>query len=135
MMPVDKGWRMRLHEADLPSLIVSLGNDYKLTRNVGCNESDGHRLAAPSEHMLLCKQARWPGEGKFYVLEAQLQLYPTLFTGTITHELPKDLMQGKDRVAHQLQFPDLLIPLTNISRNTVKKLPAHANDGVNRISR
>lgn len=44
---------MRLHEADLPSLIVSLGNDYKLTRNVGCNESDGHRLAAPSEHMLL----------------------------------------------------------------------------------
>ena len=53
MMPVDKGWRMRLHEADLPSLIVSLGNDYKLTRNVGCNESDGHRLAAPSEHMLL----------------------------------------------------------------------------------
>jgi hypothetical protein len=56
--PVDKGWCMRLHEAGLPSLIVSLGNDYKLTWNVCCNESDGHRLAALSEHMLLCKQAR-----------------------------------------------------------------------------
>lgn len=61
---------MRLHEAGLPSLIVSLGNDDKLTWNVCCNESDGRRLAAPSEHMLLCKQARWPGEGKFYRLEA-----------------------------------------------------------------
>jgi hypothetical protein len=70
MMPVDKGWYMRLHEAGQPSLIVSLGNDYKLTWNVCCNESDGHRLAAPSEHMLLCKQARWPGGGKFYGLEA-----------------------------------------------------------------
>ena len=29
MMPVDKGWRMRLHEADQPSLIVSPGNDYR----------------------------------------------------------------------------------------------------------
>ena len=29
MMPVDKGWYMRLHEAGLPSLIVSLGNDDK----------------------------------------------------------------------------------------------------------
>jgi len=55
MMPVDKGWCMRLHEAGLPSLIVSLGNEYGLTWNVYCNESDGHRLAAPSEHMLLCK--------------------------------------------------------------------------------
>ena len=70
MMPVDKGWRMRLHEAGLPSLIVSLGNDYELTWNVCCNESDGHRLAAPSEHMLLCERARWPSEGKFYGLEA-----------------------------------------------------------------
>jgi len=41
MMPVDKGWCMRLHEAGLPSLIVSLGNDDKLTWNVCCNESDG----------------------------------------------------------------------------------------------
>ena len=65
MMPVDKGWYMRLHEAGLPSLIVLLGNDYKLTWNVCCNESDGHRLAAPSEHMLLCKQARWPVKAKF----------------------------------------------------------------------
>ena len=95
MMPVDKGWCMRLHEAGLPSLIVSLGNDDKLTWNVCCNESDGYRLAAPSEHMLLCKQARWPTEGKFYGLKAWLQFYPTLFTGTIIHKLTKDLMWGR----------------------------------------
>jgi len=64
----------------------------------------GHRLAAPSEHMLLCKQARWSGEGKFYGLEARLQLYPTLFTGTIIHKLSKDLDVGKNRVANQLRF-------------------------------
>lgn len=104
MMPVDKGWYMRLHEAGLPSLIVSLGNDYKLTWNVCCNESDGHRLAAPSEHMLLCKQASQPGEGEFYMPKASLQLYPTLSTGTIMHKLSKDLMWGENRVAHQPQF-------------------------------
>ena len=29
MMPVDKGLYMRLHEADQPSLIVSLGNEFR----------------------------------------------------------------------------------------------------------
>lgn len=38
MMPVDKGWCMRLHEAGQPSLIVSVGNDHRLTWNVCCNE-------------------------------------------------------------------------------------------------
>lgn len=65
MMPVDKGLYMRLHEAGLASLTFSLGNDYRLTWNVCCNESDGHRLAAPSGHMALYKQTKWPGQGHF----------------------------------------------------------------------
>ena len=112
MMPVDKGWCMRLHEAGQPSLIVSVGNECKLTWNVCCNESDGHRLAAASEHMLLYKQAKWPVEAKFYELEARLQLYPTLFTGTIIHKLPNDLMWGGNNVVHQLQPPFCSYPIS-----------------------
>lgn len=84
-----------------------------------------------------------PGEGKFYGLEARLQLYPTLSTGTIMHKLPEELMWGRKKQRctsasiSLLLIPDLLIPLTNRSKNTVDMAPAHnqTNGGVNKFAK
>ena len=64
----------------------------------------GHRLAAPSEHMLLCKQAKWPGEGKFYELEAQTTTVSYAFYRNDNTQIAQGPDVGENRVVNQFRF-------------------------------